>query len=171
MARKWAKSTSQNSKFTGIRLAHHRQVLALLQYHLIDLAGENSLSENKLEKRFPQDHQSMVQSPWHTSCRLLQDHTHVYSNNISFLKSCLQCLNRTVLYHRYHSFTTLFKLNETQQPSFYLFILTSLLFFFNVTAAFQHWTYVSIENGTMIVALNQPKSFNKWLSFDLLSLL
>ena len=71
------KSTGQNSKFTGIRLVHHRQVRALLQYHLIDLAGENSLSENNLEKRFPQDHQSMNQSASHTTCRLLQDHTHI----------------------------------------------------------------------------------------------
>ena len=155
MARKWAKSTSQNSKVTGIWLVNHRQVRALLQYPLIDLGGENSLSKNILEKRFPQDHQPMNQSPSHsyTSCWLLQDYTHITNNNISFLTSCVQYLNRIVLYHRYHSITTLFKLNDNC-PLFSLsiFVCSHISFVsFYVTAAVYHWTYVSIENGTMIV--------------------
>ena len=132
----------------------HRQVRALLQYPLIDLGGENSPAENILEKRFPQDHQSMNQSPSHISCRLLQDHTHIKNNNISFLKSCVQYLKRIIVqYHRYHSITTLFKLNDNC-PLFSLsiFVYSHISFVsFYVTAAVQYWTYVSIENGTMIV--------------------
>ena len=85
---KWAKSTRQNSKSTGFWLVDNGQVRALLQYHLTDLAGENSLSENNLGKRYPQHHKSMNQSPSHTytSCRLLQDYTHKKTITFPFLR-------------------------------------------------------------------------------------
>ena len=47
MASKWGKSTSQNSKSTGIWLVDHRQVRALvLVSHLEDLFGGKKPNKN-----------------------------------------------------------------------------------------------------------------------------